>query len=172
MRIAVCPGSFDPITVGHLDLAERAAAIFDRVILCVMVNGEKHPMFSLEERLELARAASARLPNVEAAACGGLLADFAREHGACALVKGVRGQRGLRLGTPAGPDQPGPLPRAGHDPPDRKARTPACQFHYGAGNAPLPAGPVSLYSPRRPGRPPPDQRRKGMMVLWQTTYFI
>ena len=91
MRIAVCPGSFDPITVGHLDLAERAAAIFDRVILCVMVNGEKHPMFSLEERLELARAAAAHLPNVEAAACGGLLADFAREQGACALVKGVRG---------------------------------------------------------------------------------
>ena len=91
MRIAVCPGSFDPITVGHLDLAERAAAIFDRVILCVMVNGEKKHMFTLDERLELARAAAAHLPNVEAAACGGLLADFARERGACALVKGVRG---------------------------------------------------------------------------------
>ncbi len=91
MRIAVCPGSFDPITVGHLDLAERAASIFDRVILCVMVNGEKKHMFTLDERLELARAAAAHLPNVEAAACGGLLADFARERGACALVKGVRG---------------------------------------------------------------------------------
>ena len=91
MRIAVCPGSFDPITVGHLDLVERAAAIFDRVILCVMVNGEKKHMFTLDERLELARAAAAHLPNVEAAACGGLLADFAREQGACALVKGVRG---------------------------------------------------------------------------------
>ena len=56
-----------------------------------MVNGEKKHMFTLDERLELARAAAAHLPNVEAAACGGLLADFAREQGACALVKGVRG---------------------------------------------------------------------------------
>lgn len=91
MKTAVCPGSFDPITVGHLDLVCRAAAIFDQVILCVMVNGEKHHMFSLEERLELARAATSHLPNVRAEACGGLLAGFAREKGACALVKGVRG---------------------------------------------------------------------------------
>ena len=91
MKIAVCPGSFDPITVGHLDLVERAAVIFDEVVLCVMVNGEKHPMFSLEERLELARAAVAHLPNARAEACDGLLAEFARERGACALVKGVRG---------------------------------------------------------------------------------
>lgn len=91
MKIAVCPGSFDPITVGHMDLVQRAAAIFDQVILCVMVNGEKHHMFSLEERLEMARAAAASLPNVQAMACGGLLAAFAQEQGACALVKGVRG---------------------------------------------------------------------------------
>ena len=95
MRIAVCPGSFDPITVGHLDLVERAAAIFDRVILCVMVNGEKRPMFTPEERLGIARGAVAHLPNVEAAACGGLLAEFARQQGACALVKGVRGAADL-----------------------------------------------------------------------------
>ena len=91
MKIAVCPGSFDPITAGHLDLVERAAAIFDQVVVCVMVNAEKHPMFTLEERLELVRASIAHLPNVRAAACGGLLADFARENGASALVKGVRG---------------------------------------------------------------------------------
>lgn len=90
MRTAVCPGSFDPITVGHLDLVERAAAIFDQVIVCVMVNSEKKHMFSLEERLELAREAVSHLPNVQAAACGGLLADFAGEHGAQALIKGAR----------------------------------------------------------------------------------
>lgn len=91
MRTAVCPGSFDPITVGHLDLVERAAAIFDKVIVCVMVNSEKRPLFSSDERLELVRAAIAHLPNAEAQAWGGLLADFARERGACALVKGARG---------------------------------------------------------------------------------
>lgn len=91
MRIAVCPGSFDPITVGHLDLIERAAGIFDQVILCVMVNGEKTPMFTPEERLELAAAAITHIPNARAVAWGGLLADFAREQGACALVKGARG---------------------------------------------------------------------------------
>ena len=91
MKIAVCPGSFDPITVGHLDLVERAAAIFDKVILCVMVNAEKYPMFTTGERLEMARAAVAHIPNAEATVCTGLLAAFAREQGACALVKGARG---------------------------------------------------------------------------------
>lgn len=91
MRIAVCPGSFDPITVGHLDVVERAAAIFDKVVVCVMVNAEKHSRFTLDQRLEMVRAAVAHLPDVEAAACDGLLAGFARERGACALVKGVRG---------------------------------------------------------------------------------
>jgi len=90
MKIAICPGSFDPITVGHLDLVERAAAIFDKVILCVMVNGEKNPMFTSQERLEIATAALAHIPNAQAMACSGLLADFAREQGACALIKGAR----------------------------------------------------------------------------------
>lgn len=90
MRIAVCPGSFDPITVGHLDLIERAARIFDEVIVCVAINGEKRTMFTPQERLEMAQAAVAHLPNVRAEVSEGLLADFAREKGACALVKGAR----------------------------------------------------------------------------------
>jgi len=90
MKIAVCPGSFDPITVRHLDFIERAAVIFDQVIVCVMINGEKRHMFDPQQRLEIARAAVAHLPNVQAEACTDLLADFARERGACALVKGAR----------------------------------------------------------------------------------
>ena len=91
MKTAVCPGSFDPITIGHVDLVERASAIFDRVILCVMVNSEKRHMFTLEERLEMAREALAHVPNALALSCGGLLTDFARAQGARTLVKGARG---------------------------------------------------------------------------------
>ena len=91
MRRAICPGSFDPVTVGHLDIIERAAAVFDRLIVCIMVNGGKRPFFSMEERLEFLRAAISHIPNAQAVQCGGLLADFAREQGARTLVKGVRG---------------------------------------------------------------------------------
>lgn len=91
MTTAILPGSFDPITVGHVDLACRAAAIFDRVIVCVMVNAEKRPMFSEQQRLELATAALSHIPNARAMAWDGLLVDFARREGACALVKGARG---------------------------------------------------------------------------------
>ena len=92
MRTAVCPGSFDPITLGHLDLIRRASALFDRVLVCVMSNGEKdRGMFPSEERLRLARLAVADLPRVEAELWTGLLADYARARDACAVVKGVRG---------------------------------------------------------------------------------
>lgn len=91
MNTAVFPGSFDPVTVGHLDIIERAAAIFDRLVVCIMVNGGKHPLFSMEERLRFLRASIAHIPNARAELCGGLLADFAREQGARTLVKGVRG---------------------------------------------------------------------------------
>ena len=90
MKIAVFPGSFDPVTVGHMDLIRRAAALFDRVYICAMVNGGKSPLFTGEQRFELLRASVAELPNVTAEVWTGLLADYAREKGAHYLVKGVR----------------------------------------------------------------------------------
>ena len=91
MRIAVCSGSFDPITLGHMDIIRRAAACFDRVCVCVSPNAEKkNQMFTPEEKLLLVRTAVADLPNVEAELWPGLLADFAVDHGATAIVRGVR----------------------------------------------------------------------------------
>ena len=91
MKIAICPGSYDPITLGHVDVIRRTADLFDRVVVCVLVNEEKgRGMFSPEERLHQVRLAVAHLENVEAELYTGLLADFARMKGACALVKGVR----------------------------------------------------------------------------------
>ena len=91
MRTAICSGSFDPITLGHLDIIQRAAACFDRVCVCVSPNAEKrNQMFTPEQKLLLVRTAVADLPNVEAELWPGLLADFAAAHHACAIVRGVR----------------------------------------------------------------------------------
>ena len=90
-RTALIPGSFDPITVGHLDVIERAAKMFERVVVAVSENAEKNTMFTANERLEMARAATAHIENVECVTCAGLLSDCARECGAGTIVKGVRG---------------------------------------------------------------------------------
>ena len=91
MKIAIYPGSFDPITLGHLDIIRRGAACFDKLYVCVMVNCEKKlPMFTPERRLELIRHSVADIPNVEVENWSGLLADYAREKGAHILLKGVR----------------------------------------------------------------------------------
>lgn len=90
MKTAVYPGSFDPVTKGHLNIIERASALFDRVIVCVMVNCEKKPLFSLQEREELLRRVTAHLPNVTVDSQNGLLADYAAAHGCCTIVKGLR----------------------------------------------------------------------------------
>ena len=91
MRTAICSGSFDPITLGHLDIIRRAAACFDRVCVCVSPNAEKkNQMFTPEQKLLLVRTAVAELPNVEAELFPGLLADFAVSHGANVIVRGIR----------------------------------------------------------------------------------
>ena len=91
MNIAIYPGSFDPITLGHLDIIRRAAACFDKVYVCVMVNCEKkQPMFTPERRLELIRHSVAHISNVEVENWSGLLADYVRAKDAHILVKGVR----------------------------------------------------------------------------------
>ena len=90
MTTAIYPGSFDPVTVGHLDIIKRAARLFDRVIVAVLVNVEKKPWFTIEERTELLRKAASGIENVEVASFDGLLVDFAARQNASAIVKGLR----------------------------------------------------------------------------------
>ena len=91
MKIAIYPGSFDPITLGHLDIIRRAALCFDKVFVCVMDNCDKKShMFPAEKRLEMLRRSVEELPNVEAELYRGLLADYAREKGGHVIVKGLR----------------------------------------------------------------------------------
>ena len=90
MKIAIYPGSFDPVTIGHLNIIRRAAEIFDHLTVCVMVNAGKNPMFTLEERVDLIRRVTQDLPNVEVDSSGELLAEYARKKGKCVIVKGLR----------------------------------------------------------------------------------
>ncbi len=90
MKLAICPGSFDPVTNGHLNIISRAAAMFDKVVVVVMVNGNKTPLFTCEERVELLKRATANMPNVEIDYYDGLLADYAEKKDARVIVKGLR----------------------------------------------------------------------------------
>ena len=90
MRTACCPGTYDPVTNGHLDIVARAAACFDRVVVAVLINPEKQPMFSLEERVAMLKEATVGMPAVEIDAFSGLLVDYAKAHDVTAIVKGLR----------------------------------------------------------------------------------
>lgn len=90
MKIAIYPGSFDPVTSGHLNIIRRAAKIFDRVIVCVMVNAGKNPMFTQAERVDFIRRVTEDIPNVEVDSSSELLADYARKKGSSVIVKGLR----------------------------------------------------------------------------------
>lgn len=89
-RLAVCSGTFDPLTLGHEDVLRRAAGLFDEVILAVAIAHHKKTLFTLEQRLNLAREALSTLPNVRVLPFDGLIMDFCRTHGACAVVRGIR----------------------------------------------------------------------------------
>lgn len=90
MRVALCPGSFDPVTNGHLDVIERAAGLFERLYVTVFVNAEKSPLFDPSERVQMLREATAHLPTVVIDHAAGLLADYARTHGATVVIRGLR----------------------------------------------------------------------------------
>ena len=90
MKIAIYPGSFDPITSGHLNIIRRAAKIFDKLIVCVMVNAGKNPMFTLNERVDLIRRVTSDMENVEVDSSSELLAEYAQRRGSCVIVKGLR----------------------------------------------------------------------------------
>jgi pantetheine-phosphate adenylyltransferase len=87
---AVCPGSFDPPTLGHLDVIGRAGSFFDELTVAVLVNPDKRGMFSVEERVELLRSVTAEWPHVRVDAFQGLLVDYCRDHAITAIVKGIR----------------------------------------------------------------------------------
>ena len=89
-RLAICPGSFDPVTAGHVDLVRRAAAVFDRVVVAVLVNEQKQPLLPAADRVALARAVFAGDARVEVDTFDGLLVDYARRRGARAVVRGLR----------------------------------------------------------------------------------
>ena len=90
MSVAIYPGSFDPVTLGHLNIIKRASACFDKLIVCVMVNSNKHGMFTPDERVELLRRSTKRFPNVEVDFSNELLAAYAKRRGARVVVKGLR----------------------------------------------------------------------------------
>ncbi|WP_116040662.1 pantetheine-phosphate adenylyltransferase [Amycolatopsis palatopharyngis] len=90
MRRAVCPGSYDPATNGHLDIIERASNLFDEVVVAVLINKSKKGLFSIEERMEMLREVTAKLPNVRVDSWHGLLVDYCRQHDIAAIAKGLR----------------------------------------------------------------------------------
>lgn len=90
MSGAVCPGSFDPVTLGHVDVFERAAAQFDEVVVAVLVNPNKSGMFTADERIELIRESTTHLPNLRVESGSGLVVDFVKARGLTAIVKGLR----------------------------------------------------------------------------------
>jgi pantetheine-phosphate adenylyltransferase len=90
VKRVVCPGSFDPITYGHLDIVERASSIFDEVVIAVMVNKTKQTLFTVEERMEMTKEVTSKFPNVKVDSWSGLLVDYCKKNDISIIVKGLR----------------------------------------------------------------------------------
>ncbi len=90
MKTAIYPGSFDPVTYGHIDIIKRASKLFDRLIIGVLINKAKTPLFSADERVNMIKAVTADIPNVEVLCYDGLMVDFAKQCGVTAVVRGLR----------------------------------------------------------------------------------
>jgi pantetheine-phosphate adenylyltransferase len=90
VKRVVCPGSFDPITFGHLDIIERASSIFDEVVIAVMVNKTKQTLFTVEERMEMTKEVTGKFPNVKVDSWSGLLVDYCKKNDVSIIVKGLR----------------------------------------------------------------------------------
>ena len=89
-KIVIYPGTFDPVHMGHIDIIDRASRIFDEVIIAIAVNIDKNPLFTVEERMDLVVGAITHLKNISVMSTDGLIADFAKKHNACGLVRGLR----------------------------------------------------------------------------------
>lgn len=89
-KIAICPGSFDPVTYGHIDIVQRGAKVFDEIVVAVFNNQSKQPLFNVEERVALLKEATKDIPNVSVDACDGLLMDYAKQKNAHAILRGLR----------------------------------------------------------------------------------
>ena len=89
-KTVIYPGTFDPIHMGHIDIVERASRIFDEVIIAIAVNIDKKPLFTIQERMDLAVGATSHLKNIKTLSTDGLIADFAKEYSACGLIRGLR----------------------------------------------------------------------------------
>lgn len=90
MQVAVYPGSFDPCTNGHLDIIARASQLFEKVVVAVLINEKKHPIFTLDERVEMLKKSTNHIPNVEVVSFSGLLAEFMKENNYSVIIKGLR----------------------------------------------------------------------------------
>lgn len=139
MKTAIYPGSFDPITLGHLNIIKRAAVCFDKLIVCVMVNSEKvnRGLFTPEERVELIRRVVAKLPNVEADCSSTLIAEYARQKRACTLVKGLRAVSDYENELQMALINRKLNPRAGDHVPALQRKIHLCELQHGQRDGPL-----------------------------------